>query len=199
MEEKVTARVCPSNPSLWRGKGSGSCSDTCALLSPCPSRWTPPCWAASACWTRRPSCAVLRPTRCPPCSRRPPAPTMPSGWPGSSGPPTATSSSWPTTARSTASWSRACVCVPVLPGLQAQSPVLPQCPPPPGSWGAQPGLCPSAWSPGADSCSCHLLTEACTHRSAGSGRPVPRSFLTAAEGGAASSPVASVHQKPGNQ
>ncbi len=57
------------------------------------------------CWTRLLSCAASKPIRFLRSSRRHPDPRTPSNWPGSSGPPTATSSSWPTTARSTASWS----------------------------------------------------------------------------------------------
>lgn len=158
-------------------------------------RWIPPCWGASACSTRHPSCAALRPTRCPPCSRRPLAPTMPSGWPGSSGLPTATSSSWPTTAGSTASWSRARlassfsrVSKPRAPSFLSACPrrgprahsrsasllmvlggrLLPV---PPIDWGMHTSLC-RIW------------------------RPVPRSFLPAAEGGAAGGAVASAPEAP---
>lgn len=67
-------------------------------------RWTPVCWAALGCWTRPLSSAALRPTRFLRCSQRPRAPRITWSSPASSGPPTATSSSWPTTARSTASW-----------------------------------------------------------------------------------------------
>lgn len=69
-------------------------------------RWTPVCWAASGCWTRPPSSAALKPTRFHRCSQHPRVPRTTWNWPGSSGPPTATSSSWPTTARSTGSWCR---------------------------------------------------------------------------------------------
>lgn len=68
------------------------------------SRWTPVCWEASACWIQPPSCAALRPTRFPQCSRHLPAPRTTWSWPALSGPPTVMSSWWRMMARSTASW-----------------------------------------------------------------------------------------------
>lgn len=78
-------------------------------LCPCVfCRWTPHCWVVSECSTRLLSCAASRRTRFLRCSRHPPVPRTRSNWHASSGPPTATSSSWLTTARSTASWSDRC-------------------------------------------------------------------------------------------
>lgn len=133
---------------LHGGEGEPALSVTRFPPSLCPPRWTRPCWGASACWTRHPSCAASRPTRCPRCSPPPPAHTTPCGWPGSSGPRTAMSSSWRTTARSTASWSSAAALELHLPGLQAQSPP-PSAPAPTPRQGhrGQRGLCPPASTP----------------------------------------------------
>lgn len=67
-------------------------------------RWTPACWGVLGCWTQPPSSAALRPTRFLQCSRPPRAPRTIWSSPASSGPQTATSSWWPTMARSIASW-----------------------------------------------------------------------------------------------
>lgn len=81
-------------------------------VCPCPYRWTHHSWEALACWTRHLSCAALRPTRFLQYSLHRLAPTMPSGWPASSGLPTGMLSLWPMTGRSTASWSNTAVCCP---------------------------------------------------------------------------------------
>lgn len=128
---------------------------SCRCVCP-PRRWTPRCWGASACWTQHPSCAAWKPTRCPRCSRPRPARTTRSDWPGSSGLPTATSSWWRTTGRSTASWSE-----------DRRRPSRHRSPRPPFCWsflsacprqcrpGARPGPCHFCMVLGVDSCSCH--------------------------------------------
>lgn len=97
------------NKSLSLEEGGSSLSwHVCA----CPYRWTHHSWEALACWTRHLSCAALRPTRYLQYSQHRLAPTMPSGWPASSGLPTGMLSLWPMTGRSTASWSNTAACCP---------------------------------------------------------------------------------------
>lgn len=105
----VIAHSCTCSPrrttEYWQMNGCIKvlCPKSCVV---CLFRWTPVCWGALGCWTRPLSSAALRRTRFLQCSQRPRAPRITWSSLVSSGPPTATSSWWLTTARSTASWSK---------------------------------------------------------------------------------------------